>query len=115
MYFDMSLQHWTKLIAAGRKPCPRSNHATCCFAGPTTGQQRPLLMVVGGRSGNSEMLCDVWLLDVDKGQWSEVGMLYLSVCPATYKHADNHGKPVCNIRKHSANMEKYIVLLMCAI
>ena len=69
----MSLQHWTKLVTTGKMPPTRSNHATCCIAGPATGQHHPILMVVGGRSDNSKMLCDVWLLDVDQRLWSEVG------------------------------------------
>ena len=73
----MSIQHWNKLNITGDKPPARMNHATCCIAGPITGQLHPLLMVVGGIG--DEVYGDVWLLDVDKGVWSEVSMLYLIV------------------------------------
>ena len=36
-------------------------------------------MVVGGITLGVGTAGDVWLLDVDKGVWSEVGMLYLIV------------------------------------
>ena len=74
----MSMQHWTK-VASGNKPPGRFRHTACCIAGPLTGQEHPLLMVVGGLDDGWEALGDVWLLDVDKGVWSEVGMLYLIV------------------------------------
>ena len=64
------LQHWTKLKIAGAKPPARCLHAACCIAGPLTGQQHPLLLVVGGSGDNR--FGDMWLLDVDKRMWSEV-------------------------------------------
>ena len=70
----MSLQHWTKLQVNGEKPPARSTHATCCITGPLTGKQHPLLMVVGGYVSHLGPARDMWLLDVDKGVWSEVGM-----------------------------------------
>ena len=73
LYLNMSIQHWTKLKMSGAKPPARFRHTACCIAGPLTGQEHPLLMVVGGIG--SEYHGDVWLLDVDKGVWSEVGML----------------------------------------
>ena len=51
----------------------RYSHATCYIAGPLTGQQHPLLMMAGG-VGIEGALGDVWLLDVDKWQWSEVSV-----------------------------------------
>lgn len=71
----MSMQHWTK-VDCNSKPPIRCAHSSCCIAGPITGQQQPILMVVGGLRGNGEVLDDVWLLDVDKKEWSKVGMLY---------------------------------------
>ena len=66
------------------KPPARSAHAAFCIAGPLTGQQQPLLMVVGGSTGFfTPPLGDVWLLDVDKGEWTKVGVLCLIV-PVTY-------------------------------
>ena len=57
------------------KPPARNSHTTCCIAGPLTGQQHPILMVMGGYATGVGVAGDVWLLDVDKGVWSEVGML----------------------------------------
>ena len=83
-------QHWTKLdTTGGPRPPARDSHAACCIAGPLTGQEHPLLLVGGGYSGDD--LKDMWVLDVDRGVWSEVSglivwcmMSYIkSVC---YKH-----------------------------
>ena len=74
MFLDITctfLQHWTKLDIPGAKPPARNNHAACCIAGPLTGQQHPLLMVVAG-NGVSNVFDDVWLLDVDNMVWNEV-------------------------------------------
>ena len=90
LYLNMSMQHWTK-VSTGEKPPARCSHTACCIAGPLTGQEHSVLMVVGGWNGR-KALSDVWLLDVDKGVWSEVGMLYLIALPVIYKHADNCSK-----------------------
>ena len=67
-------QHWMKLdTTGGPRPPPRGSHAACCIAGPLTGQEHPLLLVEGGFSGIA--LKDMWVLDVDKGVWSEVSGL----------------------------------------
>ena len=50
------------------------DHAACCIAGPLTGQEHPLLLVGGGFDG-SDAFNDKWLLDVDRGVWSEVSEL----------------------------------------
>lgn len=84
----MSMQHWTKLNVSGTKPRARHHHASCCIAGPLTGQEHPLLMVVGGTPNNIIGFADVWLLDVDKGVWSEVGML--THCVYNCKHAERY-------------------------
>ena len=91
LYLDMSMQHWTK-VASGKRPQPRCYHTACCIAGPLTGQEHPLLIVFGGSSGVLKVLSEVWLLDVDKGVWSEVGMLYLTALPLIYNHADSCSK-----------------------
>ena len=59
---------------SAKKPPARFNHTACCIAGPLTGQEHPILMVAGGGGGISQVFSDVWLLDVDEGVWSEVGM-----------------------------------------
>ena len=89
LYLNMSMQHWTK-VGSGEKPPVRYSHTVCCIAGPLTGQEHPLLIVVGG--DGQKVFSDVWLLDVDKGEWSEVGMLYLIALPVIYKHADSCSK-----------------------
>ena len=73
------VQHWTKLNVSGVKPPGRSSHATCCIASPLNGETHPLLMVVGGLDEKYKNLGDAWLLDVDKGVWNEVRMLYVVV------------------------------------
>ena len=68
-------QHWTKLdTTGGPRPRARFSHAACCIAGPLTGQEHPLLLVGGGLIGLSA-LKDMWVLDVDRGVWSEVSGL----------------------------------------
>ena len=64
-------------MASGKKPPARSYHTACCITGPLTGQEHPILMVVEGLGDRVKVFSDVWLLDVDKGVWSEVGVLYL--------------------------------------
>lgn len=83
------LQHWTKLKIAGAKPPARCLHAACYIAGPLTGQQHPLLMVVGGSSDNR--FGDMWLLDVDKRMWNEVccslhSYPYITCCIISHPH-----------------------------
>lgn len=73
----MFMQHWTKMNTTGDKPSARSSHFTCCISGPLTGQQNPILMVIGGCTNFLMPVGDVWLLDVNKGMWSEVGILSL--------------------------------------
>ena len=72
MHFN-EIQHWSKPKISGEKPPRRYSHTTCYIAGPLTGQQYPLLMVVGGH-GDQGALSDVWLLDVDKWLWTEVSV-----------------------------------------
>ena len=75
-------QHWTKLdTTGGPRPPARHSHAACCIAGPLTGQEHPLLLVGCGYSGDD--LKDMWVLDVDRGVWSEVSGLIVS-CMMSY-------------------------------
>ena len=71
--YNMSMQHWMKVVSKNKPPA-RCRHTACCIAGPLTGQEHPLLMVVGGWN-ERKMFSDVWLLDVDKRVWSKVGMI----------------------------------------
>ena len=77
----MSMQHWIKVVSESKPPA-RDSHAACCIAGPLTGQEYAILMVIGG--DGPKVLSDVWLLDVERGVWSEVGMFGLIVYPVTY-------------------------------
>ena len=67
------LQEWILLdVSGGRKPSGRSGHAACCLVGSLTGQEHPLLVVMGGLDKASTILDDVWLLDIDGRRWKEV-------------------------------------------
>ena len=67
------LQEWTLLdVSGGPKPFARTYHAACCLVGPLTGQEHPLLVVVGGMSDSRDLLDDVWLLDIDGRRWKQV-------------------------------------------
>jgi len=54
LYLNMSVQHWTKVGIGEKKPIARHSHTACCIAGPLTGQEHPLLVVVGGDGGKDE-------------------------------------------------------------
>ena len=82
VYMTVSLdfpQHWTKLdTTGGPRPPARGSHAACCISGPLTGQEHPLLLVGGGWDGKvfrRNVFKDMWVLDVDRGVWSEVSGL----------------------------------------
>lgn len=66
--YTPSIQTWTKLTISGRKPPIRSVHATCGIPGPT----KTHVLVAGGLGEGWKKLGDIWLLDVDKREWSEV-------------------------------------------
>ena len=53
-------------------PPMRATHAACCVAGPLTGQEHPLLVMVGGYDEGYRILDDVWLLDIDGRRWKQV-------------------------------------------
>ena len=65
------IQHWTQLKQSGRGPWPerRSSHAACCL---NYGQQYPQLLVYGGGNREGRPLQDVWILDVERGNWRKV-------------------------------------------
>ena len=88
-------QYWTKLDTTGDpRPRARHSHTACCIAGPLTGQEYPLLLVGGGLGkalnavliggGYSDgVLKDMWVLDVDRGVWSQVSSLIV-LCMMRY-------------------------------
>ena len=77
MFLYPFIQHWTQLKQSGRGLWPegRSAHAACCL---NYGQQNPQLLVYGGLILNrlNKSLEDVWILDVERGNWRKVKILY---------------------------------------
>ena len=63
------MQHFSKMDTQGES-CPdgRYSHAAVCLG---YGGDHPHLLVSGGTDG-SNVLSDVWLLDVQSGRWREV-------------------------------------------
>ena len=64
-------QEWTKLERREGAPWPveRSAHAACCL---NYGQDHPQVLVTGGFNKNTNILNDMWILDVKSGRWREV-------------------------------------------
>ena len=51
-------------------PEARQSHAACCL---NFGQESPQLLVSGGISRNvKKVFKDLWMLDIDSGNWKEV-------------------------------------------
>ena len=78
-YYLYFLQHWSKLSKSGGGPWPeeRGSHAACCL---NYGQEQPQLFVTGGEDKISNLLGDVWTLDVNNGKWKRVRPLYIILC-----------------------------------
>ena len=55
-------------------PVERSGHAACCL---NYGQDHPQLLVYGGLDNGNKPLGDMWILDVDTVQWTEVSLVLL--------------------------------------
>ena len=55
-------------------PVERSSHAACCL---NYGQDHPQLLVYGGVDNGRKTLGDMWILDVDTVQWTEVSLVLL--------------------------------------
>ena len=68
MYFT---QNWRKLNKSGDGPWPeeRFYHAACCL---NYGQQFPQLLVSGGLDRQRKPLEDLWILDIERGNWRKV-------------------------------------------
>ena len=60
-----------QLKQSRRGPWPegRLGHAACCL---NYGQQYPQLLVYGGRNRDAMPLEDVWIIDVERGNWRKV-------------------------------------------
>ena len=79
MYVMCSLyftQNWRKLNKSGDVPWPeeRSSHAACCL---NYGQQFPQLLVSGGLDRQRKPLADLWILDIERGNWRKVRQTFL--------------------------------------
>ena len=61
-------QNWRK---SGDGPLPeeRSSHAACCLK---YGQQFPQVLVSGGLDRQGKPLADLWILDIERGNWRKV-------------------------------------------
>ena len=68
MFFTQS---WRKLnkFGDGLWPEERSSHAACCL---NYGQQFPQLLVSGGLDIHGKPLADLWILDIERGNWRKV-------------------------------------------
>ena len=66
------MQHWRKVENRVGESCPveRSCHAAVCLG---YGGDHPQLLVIGGFTGR-KVLNDVWVLEVQSGQWREVSV-----------------------------------------
>ena len=58
-----------------RQPVGRWHHGTCCL---NYGEDHPKLLISGGVDEGSNVLGDMWILDVNSGKWTEVRMLVYS-------------------------------------
>ncbi|XP_064393183.1 kelch domain-containing protein 2-like [Halichondria panicea] len=69
--FNFSTMEVTKVKPVQGEPWPveRSGHAACCL---NYGQDHPQLLVYGGLDNGNKPLGDMWILDVDTVQWTEV-------------------------------------------
>ena len=57
-------------------PEERSRHAACCL---NYGQQFPQLLMTGGGDRQNKPLGDVWILDIERGNWRMVRLTYTFV------------------------------------
>ena len=64
----------TKVEQAQGAPWPtgRADHAACCL---NCGGDHPQLLVLGGLDKDRNVLGDMWILDVDSCNWTEVRWL----------------------------------------
>ena len=59
----------------------RSLHAACCL---NYGEDHPQLLVFGGMNNADKVLRDMWVFDVDTGQWTEVRVVLVTTCTDVY-------------------------------
>lgn len=57
----------------GDKPEARWGHKACVvYVSNLQGEQRPLLLIMGGTNSEDYDLDDMWILDIKSGIWKEV-------------------------------------------
>ena len=59
-------------------PIRRYYHSSCLLAGPLTGHQHPVVVVVGGRDNNMLTLRDLWIMKREQ-TWKKVCHMYTFV------------------------------------
>ena len=52
-------------------PVGREYHSSCLLAGPLTGHQYPVVVVVGGEDNNEDTLSDLWIMQREQ-TWKKV-------------------------------------------
>ena len=72
-------QNWRKLSKSGDGPWPeeRYSHEACCL---NYGQQFPQLLVSGGLDRQRKPLADLWILDIERGNWRTVRQTFHHFC-----------------------------------
>ena len=64
-------------------PVGRVFHSSCLLAGPLTGHQHPVVVVVGGWDNNKDTLSDLWIMKREQ-TWKKV---CLGIMNNTHIHA----------------------------
>ena len=97
------LQNWTKLNKSGDGPWPEemADHAAVCL---NYGQQYPQLLVTGGLDRQDKPLADVWILDIERGNWRKVRLEYAQLCK-TYPNI---------FSGYTDRVMKWLLNLLCA-
>ena len=63
-------------------PVGREYHSSCLLAGPLTGHQHPVVVVVGGEDNNEDTLSDLWIMKREQ-TWKKV-------CPGIMNNTHVH-------------------------
>ena len=54
-------------------PVGRDYHSSCLLAGPLSGHQHPVVVVVGGEDKNMDALSDLWIMKQEQ-TWKKVSL-----------------------------------------
>ena len=57
------------------EPVERRSHGACSL---NYGEDHPKVLISGGLNEGSHVLGDMWILDINSGEWTEVRMLTYS-------------------------------------